>query len=166
MRIASIIEESIVDGPGVRYVIFVQGCKHKCSGCHNPSTWNTEGGTFMTTKELCNNLKKITHTKRLTVSGGEPMLQCSELAHVLKYAKKLNFEVCVYTGFTYEEIFQDIHKVMCLNYIDVLIDGKYEEDKKSLDLKYKRSSNQRIIDVKESINKDKIVLLNSKAWGD
>lgn len=162
IRIAGIIEESITDGPGYRYTIFTQGCKHNCKGCHNPETWNFNGGKTIEVDRLYNNILKDPLLEGITFSGGDPMyqpLECMELASLVKLHGGLT--IWCYTGFTYEEVLEDSDKRRFLEYIDVLVDGPFVESEKSLDLTFKGSRNQRIIDVKKSLTSGEVVIYNT-----
>lgn len=142
LNINTIIKESIVDGEGLRYVIFVQGCPHHCKGCHNPQTWRTDKGHAVTIESLLDDIKKNPLLDGVTFSGGEPMLQSEELTKLAKEIKKLGINIWCYTGFKYEDIKES--KKEFLKYIDVLVDGKFIEELKCLG-EYYGSSNQRII---------------------
>lgn len=159
MRIAGITKESIVDGPGIRLVVFAQGCKHGCIGCHNPDTHSLKGGQLIEIEEIVKLAQKNPLLDGVTFSGGEPFLQAKEFTELGKELKKLGLNLIIYTGYTYEEIIEskngDWYEL--LKVADILVDGKFEIDKKSLELKFKGSSNQRMIDVKNSINEEKII---------
>ena len=142
LKINSIIKESIVDGEGLRYVIFVQGCPHHCKGCHNPQTWRTDKGHAVTIESLLDDIKKNPLLDGVTFSGGEPMLQSEALTELAKEIKKLGLNIWCYTGFKYEDIKES--KKDFLKYIDVLVDGKFIEELKCLG-EYYGSSNQRNI---------------------
>lgn len=161
IRIAGIIEESIVDGPGIRFVIFTQGCPHHCKGCHNPQTHDFNSGKEISINEILEMIELNPLLKGITLSGGEPFMQAKTLSIMLDKVKAKNLDVITYSGFTYEEILQkadnkNYYKEL-LERTDILIDGKFEEDKKNENLMYRGSSNQRAIDVKLSIDKGKIV---------
>lgn len=148
IRIAGIVEESIVDGPGIRMVVFTQGCKHNCKGCHNPESHSFTGGYLMDIEEILEEIKANPLLDGITLSGGEPFEQwdvCSELA---KEVKELGLNVVTYTGYSFEEILKIDGFRKLLLQTDTLIDGKYEEEEKSLLLQFRGSKNQRIIDVK------------------
>lgn len=157
------VPESIVDGSGIRSVIFTQGCTHHCKGCHNQHTWAMNGGKVIDTLEVISNLDKadtFLH-KGLTISGGEPFLQVKPLIEIAKYYKKtFNKTIWCYTGFTYDMLLGKPENKEFLSYIDVLVDGKFEIEKKSLSLKFKGSANQRIIDVQKSLTEHTVVLLD------
>lgn len=153
INIAGIIPDSVVDGPGVRYVIFAQGCNHHCKGCHNPQTWDFSKGKSIEVKELFDHIMNSIISKRVTFSGGDPFYQVPAFAELARMLKREGFEIVAYTGFTFEQLMSDLDNdyINLLEQIDYLIDGRFEEDKKSLSLKFMGSSNQRIIDVQKSI---------------
>lgn len=154
------ISESIVDGSGIRSVIFVQGCGHNCKGCHNPATWDFKGGKVIKIEEVYSAISEsdsFLH-KGITLSGGEPMLQASALLNLVKmYKQNFRKNVWCYTGFTFEEIVCKPKMKELLKELDVLVDGRFILEKKSLNLKFRGSENQRIIDVQKSL-KEKMVI--------
>lgn len=150
MRIAGIIENSIVDGVGIRTVLFMQGCTHKCKNCHNPQTWPLEKGELVSQQEIMNTLSSTPYN--ITISGGEPFLQQISLLSLVKEIKETTAKtIWIYSGFTFEEICKLPYGREILEYVDVLVDGKFVEELKSEDLIFKGSSNQRIIDVQSSL---------------
>lgn len=159
IRIAGLVEESIVDGPGIRYVVFTQGCYHNCKGCHNPNTHNPNGGKNIDTKEIVEKIKRNPLINGLTLSGGEPFLQPEPILLLAKEAKKIGLDVISYSGFTYEQLVDKKDETIdeLLDTIDYLIDGKFELDKRSLALAFRGSSNQRIIDLKKTRKNNKII---------
>lgn len=164
VRLAGIAYESLVNGPGLRRVFFAQGCKHNCKGCFNPSTHDLEGGELKNIDELVDDIKSNPIIKGVTFSGGDPFEQAEEFSIIAKKVKDLGLNVWCYTGYTFEYILESMNGGNnwneLLNNVDVLVDGKFDEDKKDLKLKFRGSSNQRIIDVKRSINLKKTVILN------
>lgn len=150
IRIFGIAPESIVDGKGIRLAIFVQGCCHSCEGCHNPESHPLDGGKLYDTAEIITMMENPL-LDGITLSGGEPLLQaeaCRELAAVA-HSKGLN--VWCYTGFTYEQIRDGaVDDKGLLDHVDVLVDGRFEIEKRSLDLLFRGSLNQRLIDVKST----------------
>lgn len=151
--------DSIVDGEGIRTVIWTQGCPHHCPGCHNPSTHDFKGGFLEDIETIKKQLKELTGQDGITFSGGDPMYQPVVCKEIAKFAKTLGFTVWCYTGDTFEEILNNPKKYDFLSEIDVLVDGKFMMNQSSLDLKFKGSSNQRIIDVKKSLIEDRVVLV-------
>lgn len=151
--------DSIVDGEGIRAVIWTQGCPHHCKGCHNPETHSFERGFFKDTSELIEEIKNLELQDGITFSGGDPMMQPEACLEIAKACKGMNLNIWCYTGFVFEELLEDQMKVEFLKYVDVLVDGKFELDKKSYDAMYRGSTNQRIINVKESLKKGKCVTI-------
>lgn len=166
IEIAGIVEDSITDGPGLRFVVFTQGCPHNCPGCHNPQTHKIGAGRIVDTKYLIEKIDSNPLCGGVTLSGGDPIIQAKELIEFACEVKKRKLNLAVYTGFTFEQLLEknskDINEL--LSYVDVLIDGRFELDKKSYDLKFKGSSNQRTIDVQESLKQNKVVLMQNSAW--
>jgi anaerobic ribonucleoside-triphosphate reductase activating protein len=166
MRLSGITKESLVDGPGLRYVIFAQGCERQCPHCQNPETWDINAGKEFTVKQVIRLIKQQKKTKRgITFSGGEPFLQAVELAEIAEAARQMGLDVVTYTGFTYEELAKDESDSGVKNLLsatDILIDGKYVHELRSPELQYRGSSNQRIIDVAKTKEKGQIVLWDSR----
>ncbi len=161
IRISGIIEESIVDGPGIRYVVFAQGCSHNCPGCHNPETHSFNGGRIIEISTITDDIKKNPLLDGITLSGGEPFEQAEGFAELASDVKKAGMHVMTYTGFTYETILQNIDREgwkTLLSNTDLMVDGPFEIDKRSLMLKFRGSRNQRIIDVKSSLKQGAVVL--------
>ena len=159
IKIAGIVEESIVDGPGIRFVIFTQGCPHKCVGCHNPQTHDFNMGRYENIDKLAQKIDENPLLSGITLSGGEPFLQSLELSKLIEKIKNKNLNVITYTGFTYEELIQSENKEVLdlLNKTDILIDGKFILDLKDENLMFRGSSNQRAIDVKKSMKENRII---------
>ena len=152
--------DSIVDGEGLRAVIWTQGCPHDCPGCHNPQTHAFDGGTSVGSESILEQLKAHFYLDGVTFSGGEPMAQaaaCGELAQAVHH---LGMNVWCYTGYTWEALMeaQDPDQSMFLEQIDVLIDGPFLLAQKSLTLKFRGSANQRLIDVQASLKAQRVVL--------
>ena len=165
LRVAGIINESIVDGPGIRLVVFAQGCKHKCPGCHNPETHSFTGGTLVSMGSIIENMSKNPILDGITLSGGEPFEQAEGFAELAHKAKIMGLNVITYTGYTYEELLKGSKKNMAwrklLNETDTLVEGRFELDKKNFLLKFRGSENQRIIDLKTSRLNNEVVLAGS-----
>lgn len=167
IRLAGIAYESLVNGPGVRRVFFSQGCNHNCKGCFNPETHNFELGEEKDMDELIEGVISNPLIKGVTFSGGDPLEQADKFAYIAKELKNKikgrEFNIWCYTGYKFEYIIDNLEKRIgwkdLINNIDVLVDGKFEEDKKEEGLKFRGSSNQRIIDVKESLKSESIILL-------
>lgn len=155
--------DSIVDGPGLRMVIWTQGCIHNCAGCHNPQTHSLNGGYKLEVNEIIDIIRNLKLQKGITLSGGEPFLQSEVLELIAKEAKRNKLDVWAYTGFTFEELLEQEDKdyndrIKLLNQIDVLVDGKFELSKRDISLKFRGSYNQRIIDVQRSLKENNIIL--------
>ena len=152
LRIAGIINESIVDGPGIRLVVFAQGCKHNCPGCHNPETHSFTGGTLVSIDTIIENICKNPILDGITLSGGDPFEQAEVFAELAHKTKALGLNVITYTGYTYEELLKGSKKNIAwrklLKETDTLVEGRFELDKKNFLLKFRGSENQRIIDLK------------------
>jgi len=177
MRLSGITPESFVDGPGLRYVIFTQGCRHCCPNCHNPDSWEMNAGKEVTVKEIIRKFKrkkKTMHAKNtegfyqgVTFSGGEPFLQAEELAQTAAAAHEIGWDVVTYTGYAYEELTElaandeGVKSLLCAT--DILIDGRYIHEKRSVNLMFRGSSNQRIINMAETQKNGKIVLWKKPA---
>ena len=150
--------DSIVDGPGIRIVVWTQGCIHQCSNCHNPHTWSRVAGTAYQLDELVQEIKEAQLQTGITFSGGEPFLQADKLLPLAKAAKEKGYNIWTYTGFRFEDLLEDTSATTLLAYIDVLVDGKFVEAQKDYRLVFKGSRNQRIIDVQASMHQKGIVL--------
>lgn len=151
--------DSIVDGPGLRTVIWTQGCSHKCPGCHNPETHDFNGGFLVDTSLVIEELDKIEGQDGITLSGGDPLFQKKACLEICKYAKRKGLNVWCFTGFLFEELIKDKEALELLKCIDVLVDGKFILAERSLNLYYKGSRNQRIIDVQKSLEASEVVLV-------
>ena len=163
IRMCGIEPESIVDGPGFRYVAFVQGCPHRCKGCHNPESHDPAGGYDMTTEEVFAEIMSNPHLRGVTFSGGEPFEQVPallELAHMIRDA---GLTLMSYSGYTYEELTarHDPQTDELLGLLDILVDGRYIEAQRNLTLIYRGSENQRVIDMNKTRAQGKIVLYKS-----
>ena len=165
LNLAGIVGDSIVDGPGIRTTIFCQGCPHHCPGCHNPETWAFGCGTDMEEETILEIIRSNPLCRGVTFSGGEPFAQAesfSKLARLLKAAGK---EVASYSGYTFEELLSgtDAQKEL-LSIIDVLIDGPFLMAEKTLELPFRGSRNQRILDVPKSLAANAPVEISKGRW--
>ena len=153
LNIAGIVKESIVDGPGIRFTIFVQGCPHNCLGCHNPQTHDFSGGNQISIDEIVEMLEEMSYISGVTFSGGEPFCQALVLYNLALRLKVMGKHLMCYTGYTFEQLAKknDKYTDLLLSKLDLLVDGKFEQDKKSLDLRFRGSSNQRVLDVPKSL---------------
>lgn len=154
LYIAGIEPESIVDGPGYRYTIFTQGCPHNCPGCHNEQTHPLEGGKPVEIEQLFEEVKAKPQLRGITFSGGEPFLQAKPLSLLAKMIHGLGKTVITYSGYTYEYLCEHATDENgwsdLLKETDFLIDGPYIEAEASLEIKFRGSRNQRIIDIKQT----------------
>lgn len=158
LRLFGVANDSIVDGPGIRYVVFTQGCTHACKGCHNQNSHTLTGGYLKSIDEIIQEIDNNPLLDGVTLSGGEPLLQAEALILLCLEIKKRNLHIILYSGYTYEEILRlGPHQKQLLSLCDMLIDGKFEIDKSSLSLLYRGSSNQRIINVQESLLQHKVI---------
>lgn len=161
LRIAGTVNDSIVDGPGIRFAIFTQGCPHHCEGCHNPHTHDFEAGELVTLESLLEKIKANPLLDGVTYSGGEPFCQAEQLYKLGVEVKKLGMNIVTYTGYTFEYLTEHASKhnfySELLSVTDYLVDGPFELDKRDILLKFKGSSNQRIINVKKSLSEKKVV---------
>ena len=164
VRLAGEIQpDSIVDGDGIRTVIWFQGCKHNCFGCHNPQSHDMNGGFEVELEDIFKVIDNLKYQNGITLSGGDPFFQPEAAAEIAKYAHQKGYNVWSYSGFTYEQLLKlsKTNKGIedLLNNIDVLIDGRFELEKKSFECKYRGSSNQRVIDLNETRKQKELVLL-------
>ena len=160
LRIAGVVNDSIVDGDGYRFTIFTQGCPHHCPGCHNPQTHDVMGGREADTQEVRAMLKKNPLLDGLTLSGGEPLLQPQAAREMAEMAKAQGLNVWCYTGDTVEHMMltKDPEIMLALEQIDVLVDGPFILEQKSLDLRFRGSRNQRLINMPATLKAGKAVL--------
>lgn len=161
IRIAGTVNDSIVDGPGIRFAIFTQGCPHHCEGCHNPHTHDFEAGELVALESLLDKIKSNSLLDGVTYSGGEPFCQAEQLYNLGVEIKKLGMNIVTYTGYTFEYLTehansQNFYKEL-LSVTDYLVDGPFELDKRDILLKFKGSSNQRIINVRKSLTEKKLL---------
>ena len=161
IRLASTLQsDSVVDGLGIRTVIWTQGCAHACSGCHNKQTHNFDGGVEFELEDIKKEISNLVGQTGITFSGGDPLYQIEAVIELAKYIKTLNMDIWLYTGFTYEEVLKMPLGKDLLNSIDIMVDGKYELAKRSLDAPFRGSTNQRIIDCKKTVLEGKLVLVD------
>jgi anaerobic ribonucleoside-triphosphate reductase activating protein len=159
VRIAGVVNESIVDGPGIRIAIFFQGCPHACPGCHNPQTWNFQGGRELSVSELVQSLKVTPLISGVTFSGGEPFGQAEAAVCIGAALKARGINLWVYTGFLWEQLLIDFNKpgyAELLNLADVVVDGPFQQELKRSDLPFRGSANQRLIRVKASLTDGRV----------
>ena len=161
LTIAGVVKESIVDGPGIRYTVFTQGCPHHCPGCHNPQTWAFEGGQSTTAGALFEDFQKDPILKGITFSGGEPFCQPEPLAELARLVHGMGKDVTVFTGWTYEQLLEknDPGVNALLAETDVLIDGPFVQALRNLELRFRGSENQRLIDMRKTLEQGCVVLV-------
>lgn len=162
VKLAGIEKNSVVDGPGLRTVVFAQGCPHHCPGCHNPQTLDPEGGTWYNLDELAADLCADNSIRGITFSGGEPFHQAGAFAALATCLRERNLEILIYTGYTYERLLakakgdSDIGKLLTVG--DILIDGPFIREKRDTLLAFRGSENQRVIDLKHTVLTGEVVL--------
>jgi len=160
MKIYGLVQDSIVDGPGFRFVCFVQGCPHHCPGCHNPDSHESAGGTEMTVDEVIKKMLSNPLTDGLTLSGGEPFAQAADCLTIARAAHEHGLNVWGYSGWTYDHLLKegsDDQKAL-LRELDVLVDGPFLLAERSLSLAWRGSRNQRVIDVPSSLAAGEVIL--------
>ena len=152
LDLSGIVSDSIVDGPGIRTTIFSQGCPHRCPGCHNPETWEFGCGTTIPVEAIVDIVKSNPLCRGVTFSGGEPFAQAEGFAKLAKLLKEAGYEVASYSGYTFEALLKgsEAQKEL-LKSIDILIDGPFVQAEKSLEIAFRGSRNQRILDMKKSL---------------
>lgn len=162
LRVFGIANDSIVDGPGIRYTIFVQGCPHNCPGCHNPASHDFSGGEDKDVDEILENIRKNPLLDGVTFSGGEPFCHAEKLAYIADEVRKTDLSVMCYTGYTIDELLENAtaenNWMELLNKIDILVDGRFILEQRSLELDFKGSKNQRVIDVPKTLKEGKVIL--------
>ncbi len=158
-----ILMDSIVDGEGIRSVIWFQGCGHKCPYCQNPETWDFNGGVEVSIDEMKEKISNLEYQHGVTFSGGDPLYQLDAFIELAKHVHECKMNVWVYTGYTYEQLIKlgekDKKYIDALKEIDVLVDGPFVQKLKSFNVQFRGSSNQRIIDVQKSLSENKIILV-------
>lgn len=163
IRVSGFSRESIVDGPGIRAVVFAQGCPHHCPHCHNPSTWDSAGGYELSIDDIVGLVKETGLLQGITLSGGEPFMQAESFAELASRIKACGLDVVTYSGYTFEELTamgqKDLSIARLLNGTDILIDGPYRQEERDFSLAFRGSKNQRIIDVQKSLKEGQIVTL-------
>ena len=164
IRIAGIEEESYVDGEGIRFTIFVQGCPHHCIGCHNPQTFDFDGGRLIELESLIERISSNALLDGVTFSGGEPLCQLRSLTELARAVKSMGLTLWCYTGFTYEELIGGVSGFFTaeeidnfLQYVDVLVDGPFIEEQRDLSLTFRGSGNQRLIDIPKTRAEHEII---------
>ena len=164
IKIAGIVPDSVVDGPGIRYTIFTQGCLHHCPGCHNPQTWDLHGGEDKRIKDIIRDIKRHPFIKGITLSGGDPFVQATKSAYLAHQVKeKYQLDVVTYTGYLFEDLVTISEEgfMELLLATDILIDGPYIEELRDINIPFRGSTNQRIIDVEKSLRAGQVILWNN-----
>lgn len=165
LELSGIVSDSIVDGPGIRTCVFSQGCPHHCEGCHNPETWEFGCGTKISEEAVLDIVLSNPLCRGVTFSGGEPFAQAEGFAELARLLKEKGYEVASYTGFTFEQLLKGTPaQKELLGRIDVLIDGPFVLSEKSLELAFRGSRNQRILDVPKSLAAGEAVAVTSPRW--
>lgn len=160
LQLSGTANDSIVDGPGLRFTIFVQGCPHHCPGCHNPQTHPFEGGTVTEPETLLERIRKNPLLDGVTFSGGEPFCQAKALAALGEEIHRMGLNIVTYTGYTFEYLLahsEEQHYGELLAVTDYLIDGPFIEAQKSYQLHFRGSANQRILDCRQSLAEGRAV---------
>lgn len=164
IRIAGVVNDSIVDGPGFRLTVFTQGCPHNCPGCHNPQTHDFAGGTDGDTDEIIAKMKKNPLLDGVTLSGGDPFCQSEPCLEIARAAHAAGLNVWAYSGWTYEELLAGTQAQQALlRETDVLVDGRFVLALRSLECPWRGSTNQRLIDVKASLEAGRAVEVKNRA---
>ncbi len=167
---ADLQSDSIVDGPGLRAVLWTQGCGHHCPGCQNPQTWDFNGGGLIPISVVKEAIDELENQDGFTISGGDPMFQPEACNEIAKYVKEKGLNLWVYTGFTFEDLMKlsktkPIYREF-IERIDVLVDGRFIESKKNLSLLFRGSSNQRLIDIPKTLEQGEVVLFNEYEYNE
>lgn len=158
LRVLDIVGGTSVDGPGLRTSVYFAGCNHHCPGCHNPQSWDAAGGMEMTIDEIIAVIDE--NDFNVTLSGGDPLMQVEGVTELARRLKEAGRNVWCYTGYTYEQVSASPQLSGVLPYIDVLVDGAFIESRRDVGLRFRGSSNQRLIDVARSEPGSPVV------WGD
>ena len=167
IKIYGIAKNSIVDGPGLRYAIFTQGCLHHCKGCHNPDSWAMDGGVEYDTDDIVEDILKDPLISGITFSGGDPFYQvdaCADIIDKVNARSPKLLEVATWTGFVFEDLLWDEKYRKLLNKIHVIVDGPYREDLRSLKLKWRGSSNQRVLNAVASVKCLEPIPIGDPRW--
>ena len=165
LNLSGIVSDSIVDGPGIRTTVFSQGCPHQCPGCHNPETWEFGCGTDLSEETIVDIVRSNPLCRGVTFSGGEPFAQPEGFAKLAGLLKEKGYEVASYTGYTFEELLSGSDEQrQLLAQLDILIDGPFLMAQRSLEIAFRGSRNQRILDVRKSLAAGRAVETTSKRW--
>lgn len=168
LQVAGIVADSLVDGPGIRFTIFAQGCPLNCPGCHNPETADPRGGVTISIWQLLNQIKSARGIDGVTFSGGEPFYQAEALAVLGGEINRLGFNLVIYSGYTFEELLdksrreEGVDRLLKTGWL--LIEGPYRQKERDLSLPFRGSRNQRILDLPRSLQLNRAVIYDPKAW--
>lgn len=149
LRVLRVVDGTSVDGPGLRTAVYLAGCGHHCPGCHNPSSWDFDGGVEMSVESVIGRI--VDNDFDVTLTGGDPLYQLEAVIELAGAVKRLGKTVWCYTGFTYEQICAHNSMRRLLEWVDVLVDGPFLLERRDTDLLFRGSSNQRLIDVARSV---------------
>ena len=167
---ADLQSDSIVDGPGLRTVIWTQGCAHHCKGCQNEQTWDFNGGGLVPIPMVLEAIDELECQTGITFSGGDPMFQPEACNEIAKYCKSKGYNIWVYTGYTFEELMKLAKKnpiyLEFLSNTDVLVDGRFILEQRDLSLLFRGSRNQRLIDIPKTLESGEIVLLDEYEYNE
>ena len=155
-NVLAIMRGTTVDGPGFRTSVYLAGCSHACPGCHNPSSWDSEGGFGMSLEEIMEIVREEDFD--VTLSGGDPLFNPVALLPLVEALKKDGRNIWLYTGFLWEEILNDPDKLRVVENVDVVVDGPFIQNMRDTDLLFRGSSNQRLVDVRKSLETGKVVI--------
>ena len=162
IRLAGIVRESIVDGPGIRFTVFCQGCPHGCPGCHNPESHDFEGGSDCSIDRILEEIDKDPLLAGVTFSGGEPFCQPEAFLQLAEAVKTRNLNITTFSGYTYEQLCEmaetNTAVKKLLDITDILVDGPYIKEKRDLTLQFRGSSNQRVIDMNRTRKQNQVVI--------
>ena len=165
LDLSGIVSDSIVDGPGIRTTVFAQGCPHHCPGCHNPETWPFDCGTQVPVEAVVEIVRSNPLCRGVTFSGGEPFSQPEAFTKLAQRLKERGYEIASYSGYTFEELLRGSEtQKQLLSSLDILIDGRFLLAEKSLEIPFRGSRNQRILDIPKSLETGKAVETQSKRW--
>lgn len=156
LRVIDIVPGTSVDGPGLRTSIYFAGCAHHCEGCHNPQSWAFDGGHEMTSEQIMEVVEE--NGFNVTFTGGDPMYQAKALAPLADRLHAAGYNIWCYTGFTFDRLFEDVHMHEAMKRCDVIVDGPFISSMRDLSLRFRGSSNQRLINVAETLSKGNISL--------
>ncbi len=157
IQVLDIVPGTTVDGVGLRTSIYLAGCKHCCKGCHNPQSWDFNAGIPMKVEEIIERV--VEEDFNVTITGGDPLWQIDKVLPLVKEIKQKGYNIWCYTGFTWEEIRVSSQLSQILEWIDVIVDGRFIEEQRDISLRFRGSSNQRIIDVQKSLKTNLIQTL-------